>query len=523
MSQSEKAAKSILVMIIFGTGSKLLGFIREMLIAKEFGSGIETDTFFIALAAVTLFSTLITQALSTTMIPIMSEVEEKEGRAGKLNHTNNLFNIVILFSLGLVMLGWLLAPVIIRGLAYGFEGEQFNLAVLLVRLGMPAVLFAGIVGTFRGYLQSELMFFEAAASQIPFNIIYISFLIFLAAACGVKGLMVTAVLAVASQIVIQLPGIRKAGYRYRLVLDLKDQYIKKMFYLVLPVLVSVAVGDLNHIVDKTMASSLTTGSISALNYSSKLNGFILAIFITAITTVFYPMFSKEAVKDSFTSLKRMFRNSVNVIIIITVPAAVGMVILAQPVIRLAFERGAFNPEATRMATPALLFYSLGLVAMALQALLYRVYYSLQDTKTPMYNGMISLGLNIIFNILLIKPMGHSGLALATSLATTITATLLIIRLRMKIGGLGIAEFISSGLKAVFSAAVMGTLVYLIYHALEIKVLGSTLLELALLVGVAALGAAVYFVLIYLLKVDEMSWFVDLFRKRLRRTVQRRAR
>lgn len=519
LSQSEKAAKSIIIMIIFGTGSKVLGFIREMLIAKNFGSGTKTDTFFIALSAATLFSSLVTQSLSTTMIPIMSEVEKREGKAGKIDHTNNLFNIVILSSIALTIAGWVLAPVIIRILAYGFRGEQFSQAVLMVRIGMPVIIFAGMVGIYRGYLQSELMFLESAASQFPFNITYIAFLIFLVSAFGIKGLMVTSVLAVASQIVIQLPGIRRAGYRYRFVLDLKDKYIKKMYSLVLPVLVSVVVGDLNHIVDKTMASTLAEGSISALNYSSKLKGFVLAIFITAITTVFFPMFSREAVKESFDSLKKLLRNSVNVIIIITVPAAVGMVILSHPIVKLAFERGVFDPAATRMATPALLFYSLGLVAMALQALLYRVYYSLQDTRTPMYNGIISLGLNIVFNIILIKPMAHSGLALATSMATTITAGLLIYRLRQKIGGLGISEFISSGLKAALSSLVMGVLIYFIYYSLESKVLGSTIMETALLLGVISFGAAVYFVLIYLMKVDEMSWFVDLFSKRLRKMMR----
>lgn len=514
MSQSKKAAKSVLIMIAFGLGSKVLGFIREMLIAARFGSGMETDTFFIALTAATLFTTFLTKSLNTTMIPIMSEVEKKEGKDGKKDHTNNLLNISLLIAAALVMLGWLLSPLIIKILAPGFKGEQFNLAVQMMRIGMPVIIFAGIVGIYRGYLQSELMFLESATSQFPFNFTYIIFLLTMSGIFGVKGLMVTSVLAVGAQILIQLPGIRKTGYRYKFLINLKDQYINKILYMVPPVLVSIAVGDLNQIIDKSMASTLIEGSISALNYSNRLKGFILTIFITAITTVLFPMLSKEAAKESLDSFKGLIRNGFNVILLITIPASVGMIVLAQPIVRLAFERGAFDPVATKMTSVALLFYSLGLVAAALRLLINRVYYSLQDTKTPMYNGLISLVLNIVLNLILIRSMAHGGLALATSIATTVTAGWLIYGLRKKIGSLGLSHLAKCGLKSLAASLIMGLLVYLTYYPLESKVLGNTILELAILLGVASLGAAVYFLIVYLLKVEEINWFVKLLKNKL---------
>ena len=514
MSQSKKAAKSIFIMVILGIGGKLLGFIREMLIAAKFGSGVETDTFFIALTATGLFTSLLTSSLSTTMIPVMSEVEEKEGKEGKRSHTNNLLNIIILVSLAVVMLGWLFAPLIIKILAHGFEGDQFNLAVTMMRIGLPVVIFAGIVGVYRGYLQSELMFLESAAASFPFNFTYIFFLLFLSGLFGIKGLMVTSVLAVGAQILIQFPGIKKSGYQYRFFIDIKDQYIKKIFYLILPVLVSIAVNDLNVIVDRSLASTLIEGSISALNYSNRLNSFILAIFITAIATVLFPMLSKEAAKESHDNFKKLIRNGVNIILLITIPATVGMIVLTQPVVRLAFERGAFDPVATQMTSAALLFYSLGLVGMALRPFMERVYYSLQDTKTPMLNGVFAVGLNIALNFILIKSMAHSGLALATSIATTITTGSLIYGLKKKIGSLGLSKLVKCGFKSLVSSLVMGMLVYLMYYPLESKVLGNTILELAVLLGVISFGAAVYLIIIYLLKVDEISWFVNLFKRRL---------
>ncbi|HHX70364.1 MAG TPA: murein biosynthesis integral membrane protein MurJ [Gallicola sp.] len=514
MTQSSKAAKSIFIMIIFGIGSKLLGFIREMLIAAKFGSGVETDTFFIALAATSLFTSIFTQSLNTTMIPIMSDVEKNEGKEGKKHHANNLLNIVFIISLVVVILGWIFSPQIIRLLAHGFEGEQFKLAITMMRIGMPVVIFAGVVGIYRGYLQSESMFIESSATQFPLNFTYIFFLIFLSSFFGIKGLMVTSVLAVFSQILIQIPGIRKTGYRYEFRIDFKDPYIEKILYLVLPVLVSVAVNDLNKIVDRSLASTLVTGSISALNYSARLNSLVLAVFITAIATVLFPMLSKEAVRDTYDSFKKLIRNGVNIILIITIPATIGMIILTEPIVKLTFERGAFDSIATQMTSQALVFYTLGLVGMALRTFTERAYYSLQDTKTPMINGFIAVGLNVVLNFILIGPMEHRGLALATAISTTVTTGYLFYGLRKKIGPLGISTVLRCGVKSLASSVIMGAIVYFTYYSLIENFIGNTILGLAILLLSVGLGALVYLTILYLLKVDEMTWFINLLKKKL---------
>ena len=139
MSESKQAAKSVTIIIIFTIASKFLGFIRESLIAAKFGSGVETDTFFIALTAVSLFTSMITGSINTTMIPVLSEVEAKEGKVGKRSHTNNLLNIIFLISVVIIALAWVLSPNIIKVLAPGFGGKQFQLAVLMMRIGLPAI------------------------------------------------------------------------------------------------------------------------------------------------------------------------------------------------------------------------------------------------------------------------------------------------------------------------------------------------------------------------------------------------
>lgn len=304
MGKANHKVESAIIIIIFTLISKILGFLREVLIAAKFGSGIETDTFFIAIAATSLLTGFLTNAIGTTFIPVLSEIEAKEGKKGKIEHMNNVGNVIFVISIFLVLIGVIFTPFIIKIIAKGFEGDQFALAVKLTRIGFPMILFSGITGVFTAYLHSENRFTSPAASGVPLNISYIIFLLFLSPIFGIKGLMVSVVIGVAFQFLIQLPEAKIAGYKYELRFDLKDQYIKKVLLLSVPVLIGVAIDDLNGIVDKSLASNLVSGSISALNYASKLNGLILSVFISAIVKVIFPMLSKKSNDNDIVGLKR---------------------------------------------------------------------------------------------------------------------------------------------------------------------------------------------------------------------------
>lgn len=520
MSKSRKAAKSVGIIILFSLGSKLLGFIRETLIAAKFGSGIETDTFFIALSAIALFTSMITKSINTTMIPVLSEVEKKEGKEGKIEHTNNLLNIILLISFGLMILGWILSPTVIKILGSGFEGKQFQLGVLMMRIGLPSIFFASIEGVYRGYLQSELMFTESAMTNLPFNFVYIFFLIFLSNTFGILGLMVTSVLAIAAKITIQIPSLRKAGYKYRPIFDLKDDYVKRMIYLIPPVLMSATISDLNSIVDKSMASNLVKGSISSLQYGKRLEGLIRGTFISAITTVLYPMLSQDAHEEGHKGLKRTTIYGMNIVMLITIPATVGMIVLAHPIVKIAFERGKFNASDTYMTVGALTFYSIGLAASSMKSVVNRVYYSLQDTKTPMINSFITLVVNVVLNLTFIQFMAHRGLALATSISSIITLLYLIYRLRKKIGPFGFKKSIICGLKALIASIAMGIVVYFIDSRL-VNYLGNSIIqELIALIISAGIGALIYFILIYLFKVEELEWAINIGKTRLKKMIKK---
>lgn len=508
MSQSKKAAKSALVIMFFTLASKGLGFLREVLIAAKFGSGMETDTFFIALTATGLFTKFIMDAVSTTFIPVISEIEAKEGKLGKIEHTNNMLHTIFFAAAAIVVIATIGAPVIVKIIASGFKGEQFNLAVKLVRIGLPTILFSGIIGVLTGYLQSEEKFNSTALIGIPLNLAYIVFLLLFSSRFGVKGLMVAVVIGTFLQILIQLPETKATGFKYKFIFDIKDKYIKKVLYLSMPVLIGVAINDLNAIIDKTLASGLASGSISSLNYANKLNTLILSVFIMAITTVIFPILSKEANKGNMKGVKKTMGQGINLILLITIPAAIGMIILAKPVVQIAFERGAFGTRATKMTSEALIFYSLGITFGSLKIFITRVYYSLQDTKTPMINGFITVGLNIVFNLMFLPLFAHSGLAFATSLSNTITTIILFILLRKKIGNLGTKSYFRCGVKAIIASAIMGGVAYVTYNGLYSMLGTSTLYNLISLIAAVVLAVIVYGVVCYVIGVKEVRELVD---------------
>lgn len=513
-NNSRRAAKSVILITAFSLLSKLLGFLREILIAAKYGSGVETDTFFVAFSATLLLTNFFKEAIRTTFIPVISEVESKEGIQGKLEHTNNMINVTFFFSSIVVILGMIATPILVKLLAVGFTGDQANLAIRLTRIGLPSVVFSGVVGVIIGYLQSEGKFNTTAILGIPLNLAYIFFLLFLSKYFSIAGLMVALVVGTILQILLQIPEARALGFKYKPIFDLKDKYIKRMLYLSIPVLISVGINDLNAIVDKTLASTLIDGSISALNYSYKLIQLILGVFITAITTVIFPMLSKEANQGNMTGVKKTMAYGVNIVLLISIPAAIGMTVLAKPIIEIAFQRGQFTASDTIMTSQALIAYSVGLVSMALRLLGNNVYYAIQDTKTPMKNGAISVGANIVFNLILIRSLAHVGLALGTTIATTIGMVILFYGLNKKIGSIGIGEYFKVGFKIGLASIIMGAVAYFTYYGLYGMLGVSSLYKLISLIVAVGLAVIVYVVLCYALKIEEVRDFIEKAKERL---------
>lgn len=513
MTRKQQVAKSAAMIAIFTLMSKGLGFIREVMIASRFGSGMETDTYFVAMTATVMIMSTLGSAMNTTLIPIFSEIGEKRAKEGKLRYLNSILNIVFFITLILAILAFVFSPLTIKILAKGFEGEQFQLAVNLNRIGLPIIIFLGFTHVLSGFLHSSQIFGPHAIMGFPYNAVFLIYLFFFTKNPDINMLMLISVIASATQFLIQIPAVKHLGFRYSLNVSLSDPYLKKAIYLIFPVLIGSAVQQINVIIDKTLASELVEGSISALSYASRINDLIISVFIAAITTVVFPMLSKAFSKNDTNEVVNILNQGVNIIFIITVPATIGILLLAHPMVQLFFQRGAFNNNAAVMTSGALTYYSIGLVATALRLMLNKVFYSLQDTKTPMINGGIAVLVNIVLNLILIKSMEHRGLALATSISAIITTILLFIDLRVKLGPLGISRMIIVFFKTLLSSVVMGFVVYLMYYELGGLLPQIKVLQAALLLASIVIAVIVYFLMLVLLRVKELRFIGKSIRRR----------
>lgn len=499
----QRAAKSAAMIAVFTLMSKGFGFIREVMIAYKFGSGKETDTYFVAMTATVMIMGILGSAMNTSLIPIFTQIEESRGKEGKLKYLNNILNIVFFITLILAILAFIFAPLTIKILAKGFQGEQFQLAVQLSRIGLPIIIFLGFTHVLSGYLQSSQIFGPHAIMGFPYNAVFLIYLFFSTGNPDIKILMFVSVIASSTQFLIQVPAIRHSGYRYSLNVNLKDPYLNKAILLVFPILIGSAVQQINVIVDKTLASELVEGSISALSYAARTNDVIISVFIAAITTVVFPMLSKAFSERNIHEGVSILNQSVSIIFIITIPASIGLMILAQPIVTLFFQRGAFSESAALMTGDALLFYSFGLLGIAMRSMLNKVFYSLQDTRTPMINGGIAVLINIVLNLLLVDSMQHKGLALATSISSIVTSILLLMDLRIKLGPLGITKMLTTFTKTLGASIVMGLAAYLIYYKIGALLPETTVFQFIMLAISILVAVIVYLFMLMSLRVKEL--------------------
>lgn len=411
----------------------------------------------------------------------------------------------------MIIFGLIFTEPLVKLFATGFEGETLALAVQFTKISLFGMYFTGLMYIFGGYLRLKGNYVVPALIGFPLNFITIAS-IFLSSKTNVLVLAIGSVLATASQLILLIPFIHKTGYRHELVLDMKDKHIKNMAHIVLPVIIGVSVNQINVLVDRTVASSIAVDGITALNYANKLNGFVQGLFVTPISTVMYPMISKMAAEDNMEGMKDSVSEAINFISILVIPCTIGAMLFAEPVDKLLFDRGVFDSEAISMTANALFFYSVGMIGFGLEVILKRAFYSLQDTKTPMINAAIAMGMNIVLNLILSKYMGLGGLALATSISAIFSTILLFISFRKKVGSFGMKHITVSFIKILFASLIMAIVAKLSYSLL----FNYTSANLALIAAII-IGAIVYFILIYFMRIEEVDSMINAVKKKFKRS------
>ena len=311
-------------------------------------------------------------------------------------------------------------------------------------------------------------------------------------------MVIGTLIAYIAQLLFQIPFLLKTGYKHNLKINLKDENIKKILYLIVPVFLGSYVNQINAVVNRTLASTLEFGSITALNYANKLNIFAVGILVISISTVMYPILSKLASENNIVEFKRSLLRNIDIVVIVMLPIMIGIMILSTPIVKILFEQGSFNSHDTYLTSTALFYYSVGIVAVGIRDITSRAFYSLQDTKTPVKNAVIAVFINMICSIILVKVLGIGGLAVSSSISSILGALLLILDLRKKIGNLGLKSSILTFIKCSIASIIMGILVINSYNI----VLNFSTEIIALIISVF-IGIFTYYIMNIILRVDEV--------------------
>lgn len=503
--------KKTAIMLMFITIiSKIIGFSREIFLANYYGASAITDAYIIATLIPSIIFAFVGRAISTIYIPMYNKIENKSGKDKAQEYTHNLSNILIIASLAIIILGMIFTEHVVRLFASGFDSETLLLATKFTQISFWGLIFIALTNLYSAWLQIKGNYLIPSLISIPMNIIVILSIIG-SAKYGIIFLPFGILFSIVGQFLFLMPSIIRRGYRHKLTLDFGDPQIKKMAMLALPIILGVAINDINLIVDKSIASHIIEGGISGLSYANRLSSFMQAIVVTSIATVMFPTISKLAAANKISNFKRTIAQSINGVLFLVVPASIGSIIFSKEIVELLFGRGSFNEQAIRVTSNALLFYSLGMISLGVKPILTKGLYSLEDTRTPAINSAIGVALNIVLNLILSRYLGLGGLALATSMAGIITSILMYASLRKKIGPFGLKQISISFLKILFSALIMGAL-----SKVSFNYITGILSQNLSLIAAIALGAVVYFIVIYFMKIEDVDVIVGAIKKRLGR-------
>lgn len=515
MSTGTKVAKAAGIIMVAMVLSRIIGYVRDMVILARFGQNKFTDAYNAAFSIPDfLYYLLVGGALSSAFIPVFSSYIATQKEEDGWRVASTIFNIVIILMLVGITIGFIFTPALIYILVPGFSPENLELTVKMTRIMFLQTFFMALNGISMGILNSYQHFLAPAVGSVVYNLGIIVVGLLLAPSLGIVGFAVGVVAGAALNFAIQLPALLKLGLRYRPIIDLSHPGVKKIGTLILPVLIGLSVTHFNLFVNQNLGSSLPEGMITALRNAQRIMQLPIGVFAIAIAVAVFPTLTGHAARGEIEEFKKTMSLGVRTIIFVTLPAAVGLIALKTPVVRLLFQQGKFTVENTRATAYALLFYCIGLFAYSAIQLLNRVFYSLQDTRTPVAVGIATILVNIGLNFLLIKPLGHGGLALAYSVAGIVNLLGLLIILRQKIGGIDGKRILASFLKTLLVSLVMGVSAFLGARLAEVFVGATTKLGQLVQVGVGVgVGVLVFAALVLLLKMEEGELAKSLFLRR----------
>jgi len=499
--------------------SRVGGFVRDLVIAYFFGAGPAADAFFVAFRIPNLLRRLFAEgALTISFIPVYTEVLKQKGKEEAFLLARSTYGLLAVILLAVCLLGAVFAPEVVRLMAPGFApgGESYGLAVTLTRWCLPYIFFVSLTALAAGVLNSMGHFFAPAASPVVLNLCLIASAAALAPRMDppVLSLAVGVILGGLGQLLMQLPYLKAKGLSLKPAWDLANPALRRVAKLAAPAAFGAAVYQLTVFINTVLASLLPTGSVSYLYYADRLIEFPLGIFAIAVSTAILPSLSRQAADRDHAALIDTMGFGLRLTMFINLPAMAGLIVLAQPLVLLLFARGRFGAAEAVSTAGALWGYAAGLWAFAALRSVLPAFYALKDTRTPVKVGLVTLVINLAASLALMGPLGHVGLALATSISGAANLGILLWLLRRRLGPLGGRALIKSMTKACVASLIMAAAVAAVAYGPDWGETGGLFKRVARPLAGVAVGFVVFLLAAWVMRLPEL--------RELKRILQRRS-
>jgi putative peptidoglycan lipid II flippase len=521
-SEHAKISRRVGTVSFFTFVSRILGLARDAVMAWAFGATRVADAFYVAFRIPNLLRRLVAEgALTIAFVPVYTEHLRRSREEGK-EAASVVFTYLSLFLAALSVLGVIFAPWLVRAIAWGFTGspEKFELTVYLTRLMFPYILLISLVALAMGILNSLKRFAAPAASPILLNlgIIFGALVLERFFAMPAEGVAVGVLLGGVAQLALQIPSLAREGMLPRWSFNWRHPALKGLLFLMIPSAFGAAVYQVNVIVVTFLASFLPEGSVSYLWYADRVSEFSLGIFSIAVATVTLPSLSDHAAEKDIGALKATMNYALRFAFLIDIPSAVGLYLLALPIVRVLFERGEFT-DATAVATAgALCFFALKIPFVSGARNLVPGFFALKDAKTPVVASVVAVVVNAACAYALMHTMLHRGLALALVLSSAVNFLILLVCFRRKVGPLGWRKIAASVGRTCIASGIMGAAIIVGQHyagLLEVHSFGA---RLGVLFALIALGAVVFLTTIRFISLEEYRALAGMIGRRRKREI-----
>ncbi|MFN2483979.1 MAG: murein biosynthesis integral membrane protein MurJ [Candidatus Limnocylindria bacterium] len=509
-----------LVLTAAALASRVLGWVRLLVIGSRFGASRELDAYFAAFHIPdAIFQLVVAGALTAALIPVFAgyRARGQEGEAWRV--ASSVINLVVLALAGLSLLMVIFAPLFVPVIAPGFDPATVELTVRMTRVMLLSPVFIGLGTVVSGILNTYDEFTIPAIAPLLYNLGIILAAVFLAPLLGVEALAVGVAVGSLAHLAIQLPSLARAGQRYDLTIGLSEPGVRRVAWLMGPRTLGLAAGQLNFIVSTVLASGLQEGSITAYNYAFQLSQIPVGVVGVSIAVALFPTLSRDAALGRIGEIRRQVMASVRIIFFVTAPLTAIMIVLREPLTAVFFQYGQFDQRSAERTAHALLYFSIGLFAHSVVHVVTRAFYAMHDTRTPVLWAVVAVALNVPLMLWLVGPMGVEGLALALSIAAIVEVLALLWSLRRRIESIGGRDLLRSVARDTLAAAAAALLMF---GALQVVsgwipgLLDNGLTRLVVLIGLSTAGLAIYAVVANALHSPELDQLAGVVRRRLRR-------